>query len=170
MLMMLPIHLAIGVVEGMATAAVVAFVARARPEALPASQQPTPSPSFRPVLLGIAVATLVLGGIAGWFASTKPDGLEWSIAKMSRKAETPGVNGDLHTGLAALQEKTAFLPNYGFKSTETIRNAPKDGNDSPDPWPAVNAGTSISGIVGGLVTLALTALFGLVLTLRRTAS
>jgi cobalt/nickel transport system permease protein len=37
-LMMLPINLAIGVVEGLATAAVISFVAKARPEALPAAQ------------------------------------------------------------------------------------------------------------------------------------
>jgi cobalt/nickel transport system permease protein len=77
-LIMQPIHLAIGFVEGLVTAAVVAVVARARPEALggrPCSESPV---HLWQLLAGFLVAALLLGGVGSWFASTRPDGLEWS--------------------------------------------------------------------------------------------
>ncbi len=47
-----------GHTEGLATAVVVSFVARARPEALPAASAAGTSQSLRPVLIGLAVAAL----------------------------------------------------------------------------------------------------------------
>ncbi|MEI7948548.1 MAG: energy-coupling factor ABC transporter permease, partial [bacterium] len=111
--MMLPIHLAIGIVEGLATVAVISFVARARPEALVDAAPGLPSRSLRPVLVGLALAAVVTGGLASWFASTHPDGLEWAIARVSGKEEMPEAESGVHKELAALQEKTALLPDYG---------------------------------------------------------
>jgi cobalt/nickel transport system permease protein len=169
-LMMLPIHLAIGVVEGLATAAVVAFVAKARPEALQTAPSPGASISLRPVLIGLAIAAVVTGGVASWFASTHPDGLEWSMAKVSGKEELESPGDGIHQGLAKVQEKTAFLPDYGFKSTEaapeTVAPSEHAAAPKPEPWPAVNAGTTVSGIVGGLMTLALACVVGFALKAR----
>lgn len=165
-LWMLPIHLAIGVVEGMATAAVVSFVARARPEVLAAAPVTKESAGLRPVWLGLAAAAVVLGGLACWFASTHPDGLEWAIGKVTGRVEVAGPEAGVHQGLAVLQEKTAFLPDYGFKRAagEDVRA----GAESPAgaAWPAVSAGTSLSGLVGGSVTLALVCLAGAFLRMR----
>ena len=88
--MMLPIHLAIGLVEGLATAVVVSFVTRARPEALYAVQEAGMRRGLWPVLAGLAAAAALLGGAGSWFASTHPDGLEWSIAKVTGKEELSG--------------------------------------------------------------------------------
>lgn len=88
-MVMLPIHLAIGIVEGLATAAVVAFVARARPETLEVDRDLPPSPTL---LIGFLVAAAVLGGAVSWFASTRPDGLEWSIGKVVGR-EAGGESG-----------------------------------------------------------------------------
>ena len=166
-LMMLPIHLAIGVVEGLATAAVVSFVARARPEALQTAPSAGAPVSLRPVLIGLAIAAVVMGGVASWFASTHPDGLEWSIAKVTGKEEVSGAEAGVHRNLAEVQKKTAFLPDYGFKATEA-ESAPAEhaAAPEPEPWPAVNAGTSVSGIVGGLMTLVLACLAGFALRAR----
>jgi cobalt/nickel transport system permease protein len=166
-LMMLPIHLAIGVVEGLATAAVISFVARARPEALQMTPSAGATVSLRPVLIGLAIAAVVMGGVASWFASTHPDGLEWSIAKVTGKDEVSGAEEGVHRNLADLQKKTAFLPDYGFKATEA-ESAPAEhaAAPEPEPWPAVNAGTSVSGIVGGLMTLVLACLAGFALRAR----
>ena len=161
--MMLPIHLAIGVVEGLATVAVFTFVARARPEALYATSADGPSGSLKPVLVGLALAAAALGGVASWFASTHPDGLEWSIARVSGKDEVSGAEAGLHQELAAVQEKTAFLPGYGFKEAEATTEPAGQAAPKAEPWPAVNAGTSVSGIVGGLMTLALACLAGFAL-------
>jgi len=163
-LMMLPIHLVIGVVEGLATAAVVAFVARARSEALPTAPAAGASVSLRPMLIGLALAAVVMGGVVSWFASTHPDGLEWSIAKVTGHQEVTAPGAPLHRKLAAVQERTAMLPGYGFQAGKAAPAAPADAR--PASWPTVSAGTSVSGIVGGLMTLALAGLIGFVLKAR----
>jgi cobalt/nickel transport system permease protein len=147
-LLMQPIHLAIGIVEGLATAAVISFVAR-------------------PVVIGLAIAALIIGGAISWFASTHPDGLEWSIAKVTGKEEISGANDAVHQKLAAVQEKTAFLPDYEFKSTEAKNIPAETAAAESESWPAVTAGTSAAGIVGGLITLGLACLVGFALKARR---
>ncbi|MCB1069666.1 MAG: energy-coupling factor ABC transporter permease [Kiritimatiellae bacterium] len=156
--MMVPIHLAIGLVEGLATAVVVDFVARARPEVLQASPAPNGASGLRPVLIGLGVAALLLGGVASWFASTHPDGLEWSIARVTGQDELAAPEVGLHERLAVLQESTAFLPDYGFKT-----EAPAADDDGA--WPSVSTGTSVSGLVGGVMALGLALLAGFLLRL-----
>lgn len=162
-LLMQPVHLAIGLVEGLATAAVVAFVARARPEALPTAAPVSGPVSLRPVLAGLLLATAVVGGAVSWFASAHPDGLEWSIARVTGQEEMAGVNAEVHQKLAAVQEKTAVLPDYGFRTPAETETA-EEG--APEAWPAVSAGTSVSGIVGGLLTLLVAGLLGFALKAR----
>ncbi|MBN2164548.1 MAG: energy-coupling factor ABC transporter permease [Pontiellaceae bacterium] len=156
-LVMLPIHLAIGLVEGLATATVVSFVFRARPEILQA--EPEAGIRIRPILVGLAVAALVIGGAFSWFASTHPDGLEWSVVRVSGSEEVAGSNAEIHQHLAGFQRKVAFLPDYGFKAGEAEEEA-------CDAWPSVSAGATVSGLVGGSLTLGLVVLTGLALRLR----
>lgn len=158
--MMLPIHLAIGVVEGLATAAVVLFVARARPEVLATSQARRTTSNLRPILMGLLVSAILLGGVVSWFASTHPDGLEWSIANITGSPELSEAQTAVHSELASLQEKTAILPDYDFKASATPTTPPSNTGS------AVNLGTSVSGIVGGLITLTLAGLVGLALRSR----
>ncbi|MBU1693651.1 MAG: energy-coupling factor ABC transporter permease [Verrucomicrobia bacterium] len=168
-LLMSPIHLAIGVAEGLATAAVVAFVARARPEAVEMPSGPVPAPArLRPVLAGLVIATILVGGVLSWFASTHPDGLEWSIAKVRGREEVTGGAGP-HETLAKVQEKTAFLPDYGFKNSERGAGKEKEAEEA-ESWPAVSAGTTVSGLVGGALVLVLAGLTGLMLRTRGGAS
>ena len=165
-LLMQPIHLAIGLVEGLTTAAVVSFVARARPEVLPTAVATPAAPvRLKPLLAGLSLAALTIGGGVSWCASTRPDGLEWSIAKVTGKKEVAKPRGGLHARLATVQEATAVLPDYGFKPPETAAAKP-DKPETSGPWPAVSAGTSVSGIAGGLATLLLVCLIGFVLKKR----
>lgn len=168
-LIMQPIHLAIGILEGLVTAAVVAFVARARPEALDvgvASAMHNQERSLKPVFVGLLVAAAIIGGAASWFASTHPDGLEWSITKVTGKEEFTGKADGLHEKLAAVQSKTAILPDYGFKISQKEQVSPVHTGTTPKSWPAVNVGTSVSGIVGGVLTFALVVLIGFALKAR----
>ncbi|TLM65480.1 MAG: cobalamin biosynthesis protein CbiM [Deltaproteobacteria bacterium] len=155
LLLMQPIHLAIGIIEGLATAAVIAFVVRARPELVTAALAGRPAEQLplRGMLAGFALAALLLGGVVSWFASEHPDGLEWSIARLTGETELPQPAGRLHGTLAEVQEKVAVLPDY------TLR-------PGPAAEPAGRAGTSLAGVVGGLATLALCALCGLLLKKR----
>ncbi|HPQ69033.1 MAG TPA: energy-coupling factor ABC transporter permease [bacterium] len=163
-LLMQPIHLAIGIVEGLATAAVVLFVWQARPEIVAAAAQakPVDALSQRKVLIGLAVATVLTGAILSWFASGQPDGLEWSMFKTSGHEELDAPAAGVHESLAGVQEKTALLPDYGFPASEEAGEA-----EEAEAWPAVNAGTSVAGLVGSLLTLTLAALIALALRRRR---
>lgn len=164
-MLMQPIHLAIGLVEGLVTAAVVTFVWKARPEVLATAQGLVlrADSSLKGVLTGLALAALVTGGTLSWFASANPDGLEWSMAKVSGKEELESPENGMHALLAEIQEKTAFLPDYSFKTVS--ENSPVE-TEAPAAWPAVDAGTSASGIIGGAMTMVLAGALGLFLKKR----
>ena len=160
-LMMQPIHLAIGIAEAAATAAIVIFVSKARPDLLDGhlldGQTAAPALPKKAVIITLAVFALLLGGIASQFASSLPDGLEWAIEKTA--GETwEGAFGSVHAASETLQEKTAILPDYDFK------NAPGEKESTVADS---NMGTSTSGLVGGLITLVFTLLFAAVAYLRR---
>jgi cobalt/nickel transport system permease protein len=163
--LMQPIHLAIGVVEGLATAAVVAFVAEARPEALKAAAVPGAAPGVRwRVLGGVALAAVLLGGLVSWFASGHPDGLEWSIARLTGSLDVGERPSALHERLGALQERTAIMPEYAPRSAAAPPT--EEAETAAGNWPAVDAGTSLAGLVGAGLTLILAGLLGLVLRCR----
>ncbi|GHU96588.1 cobalamin biosynthesis protein CbiM [Clostridia bacterium] len=84
--LMQPIHLAIGLVEGIVTAAVLVFIYNARPELLDANSAVPAAASNRAAAVLLAVSVVVAGVVAA-FASAKPDGLEWSIAKITSELE-----------------------------------------------------------------------------------
>lgn len=165
-LLMQPIHLAIGVVEGIVTGAVVIFVWKTRPEILSSAThlKEIGDVSTRKVIVDFIVAVLIVGGALSWFASVNPDGLEWAMFKTAGVIELEGKDG-IHKSLSDLQEKTAFLPDYGFKESET---APEEPETVSEPaWPAVDPGTSVSGIVGGAMVLILSIIIGFILRRRK---
>ena len=154
LLMMQPVHLAIGIVEGFVTAGVINYVRAARPEILDSSAA-TPLAagiSLRSVMIGFVALAVVAGGALSWFASTHPDGLEWSIAKVTGERKLPGQGYGIPAAAKRLQEKTALLPHYGFKPSA---DDPGAGKEKTPAWPAVDAGTSLSGLVGGVLVLGL---------------
>jgi cobalt/nickel transport system permease protein len=154
-LLMQPIHLAIGIVEGLVTASIVTFVWKARPEILErsATGQAFGTLNIKKVLIGILIGAVLLGGAVSWYASTNPDGLEWSMAKIAGTSELE-TDDKIHYFLAQIQKATAFLPDYGFKSA--------NGEAA-----ASNAGTSVAGIAGGAMTLGLAGITGLAIVLYK---
>lgn len=145
MMLMQPIHLAIGLVEGAITAAVLVFIYESRPELLldvNAKENDVKSRlSLKSTLVIVAVVTLLVGGVFSLFASSNPDGLEWSLfgnaesgysANMSLDEEDYGLTSTLSDAAASIQEKTAVLPDYAFSNSDS------------------EIGTSVSGIIGSL--------------------
>lgn len=113
---MLPIHLAVGAVEGVATGAVIIFLARQRPATLydechagAPTRSPHKSVSLRRVLTVFGVAALILSGCFSIIASNDPDGLEWSVERVSSSF-----------GLDSAELPTAVMPGYDSSAAGII--------------------------------------------------
>jgi len=159
LLLMQPIHLAIGIIEGFVTAGIIHYVRSARPELLESMAASRPlgvSISLRKVMATFVALAVITGAALSWFASTHPDGLEWSIEKITGKGELPEQDHGIAPVLRGIQERTAFLPDYGFKPAG---NEPKKENAAP-AWPGIEAGTSAAGIIGAAIVLGLILLIG----------
>lgn len=146
---MQPIHLAIGLIEGLITAAVLTFVYEARPELIKevdtSDSAVANKRSLGTVVVIMAVAAALVGGVLSLFASSNPDGLEWSLfgnseagysENMGLDEDEFGISSSAADKAAAVQDSTAFLPDYAFAD-----------NDSA-------AGTSVSGLVGSAMVAA----------------
>ncbi|MDR1419777.1 MAG: energy-coupling factor ABC transporter permease [Treponema sp.] len=152
-LLMQPIHLAIGLVEGLVTAAVLCYVHQVRPELLDSSVENTRIASgvlMHNVIAGFVVLALVSGGLLSIFASAHPDGLEWSIEKT---AGTAGLEreGPVYEAAERAVEAMAFLPGYGLPG--------EDGGGA--------AGTALAGIAGSVITVILAGGAGLAIHAAR---
>ena len=141
--LMQPIHLAIGLVEGAITAAVLVFVHESRPELLrdvdTSDGSVAARHSLRTTILILAVVAAIVGGGISLLASANPDGLEWALfgnaeagysENMGLDEEEFGVSSGLADAAAGVQEATSFLPDYSFPDSESA------------------AGTTVSGLVG----------------------
>lgn len=136
---MQPIHLAIGAVEGLITAAVLVFIYEARPEFLwgvGTEETKEGKLSKKATITVLAVVAAVCAGVISLFASAFPDGLEWSMENVAGTTELE-AGGGIYSVMESIQNATSFLPDYAFKNSEAA------------------AGTSVSGIVGGLIVVAL---------------
>lgn len=162
LLLMQPIHLAIGAVEGLATAAVILFVRRMQPALLapPLFKEKEQSIRLKPLLLALTGITVLIGGVLSWFASSHPDGLEWATARVAQTEELPQPDTVIHKSLSGLQEKTAFLPDYDFKAQVETTSEETSAGEESGTWPQVNTGTSVSGLAGGVILFLIALILG----------
>jgi cobalt/nickel transport system permease protein len=159
-MVMQPIHLGIGIVEGLVTAGVINYVRSTRPEILESVVNARPlesGVSMKKVLVALSVLAITTGGMLSWFASSNPDGLEWSIEKVFGRPELPEQERGIASVMKDVQEKTALLPDYKFKPA-----SPEEERKETEPvWPGIDPGTSVSGLVGAVMVLGLALLIGL---------
>jgi cobalt/nickel transport system permease protein len=152
-LLMQPIHLAIGIVEGLVTAAVLCYVHAIRPELLESAEGRTPVPvgiPLKKIILSFIVLAALTGGILSIFASAYPDGLEWSMEKTAGTAELER-EGPVYRAASSVVETAAFMPDYGF---------PGGGEGGP-------LGTAAAGIIGSGITVLIACGIGLLIRLGR---
>lgn len=149
LMLMQPIHLAIGLVEGVATAAVLCFIFVCNPILLDKYdiKDNVAAISRKKILLVLLVLTIMIGGVFSLFASGYPDGLEWSLEGVVGTAELV-ADGSVYHAIAEIQKNTAFLPDYGFKNSNEATAA---------------TGTATSGIIGGAITLMIACITGYII-------
>lgn len=150
MLLMLPVHFAIGAVEGVATAMVVIYVYSKMPEIMTDSKTEGRQRGMRRAVAVFALLALITGGFFAWFASSSPDGLEWSVEGVTGSTELGSPGTFIHSLSSSVQEKVAPFPDYTFKSDTSSENI----------------GTTVSGIVGSIATLTLALILGLIFRKR----
>lgn len=148
---MQPIHLIIGLVEGLITSSVLLFVYHARPELLTELTQDTLAQgkfSLETTLILLSLIVVVTGGGLSLSASSNPDGLEWAIfgntdagygENMGLDENSFGSSCSAANVTASIQEKTAFLPDYNFADKENA------------------AGTTLSGLLGSAIVAGIAA-------------
>lgn len=141
-LLMLPIHLAIAVIEGVCTALTVLYIIANEPSLLEGVYAETrqEQTGFRDTALIFAALAVFIGGLLSWYASSSPDGLEWSIEQAASETAELSAESLFHSVSLKVQELTAFLPDYSFR-------------DSIDE--SSRLGTSASGLIGSMITLLL---------------
>lgn len=143
---MQPIHLVIGLVEGLITAAVLLFIYEARPALLMNVNTDTiryeGRSSLKTTLTVLVLLTIVAGGGLSLLSSSNPDGLEWSLfgnaemgygENMGLQEDNYGISSEISDAAEQIQGTTALLSEYAFPE-----------NDSA-------VGTSISGLIGSAI-------------------
>lgn len=115
--LMTSIHFAIGAGEGIATGFLLYFVAKTRPSLLlseaPAQSQAKETRSLRPVMIVFGALAIIFGITFTWIASSHPDGLEWSIERLT--GSTDIINDTAaatRSAFANVQNVTSVLPDY----------------------------------------------------------
>ncbi|ASW43873.1 energy-coupling factor ABC transporter permease [Clostridium isatidis] len=130
-----PIHLAIGLVEGFITAGVLSFVYEARAELIwggKREEEKKAKLSFNKLIAALSATAILTAGALSLAGSEYPDGLEWSISKITGSIEIES-SSEFYKKLDSFQKAIAILPDYSLKNSDTA------------------FGTSLSGIFGGAV-------------------
>lgn len=134
---MQPIHLIIGLVEGIITSAVLVFIYEARPELIwtgNKNKENAGKLSYKKTIGILAIIAAIIAGGVSLLASAYPDGLEWSIEKITGSTEVES-SGAVYDVAQNVQDTTAILPDYAFSFSDTP------------------LGTVVSGLVGGMVVI-----------------
>ncbi|MBK5261718.1 MAG: energy-coupling factor ABC transporter permease [Peptostreptococcaceae bacterium] len=149
LLLMQPIHLVIGLTEGVVTAAVLCFIYSMRPEIMEGAltNKSIGSKSIKKVLIALGIFTILLAAGFSLLASSFPDGLEWAIGNITGGGEIEKA-GNVYNVFGEIQELFAFMPDYSLKT-------------NPEQ------GTSLAGIIGGTLTLVLAGVTGIVINVMK---
>lgn len=145
---MLPVHFAIGAIEGVMTACILIIAFALCPKFFSKeTQRLGVSPKF--ALSAFALASLFIAGGVSLFASTKPDGLEWAVSRATGGAEL-SATGALYENASIVQESLSFMGGYSLPSLS-----------------GEALGTSFAGIAGTLISFAFVGALGIVIVWRK---
>jgi cobalt/nickel transport system permease protein len=150
LLLMQPIHFAIGIVEGFITAAVVIYVFEQRPELLKTATQNQLSVnvSLRSIFTAFLLSACIIAGGLSLFASGYPDGLEWSVLHANGGEELAAPSEGVYGLLEDLQKKVAIFPDYTL------------GEEKNEEGETSAFSTSVAGLSGVLLSFAAAFIIG----------
>lgn len=116
--LMIPIHLAISLGEGLATAAIILFLFNARPELLDLDIQATSKFHLSQKALAIiAISAILLIGLGlSAFASVRPDGLEWAVQNTTSQELTS--DSTIHQKSESIQNFVSLFPDYEIQNVQ----------------------------------------------------
>ncbi len=110
--LMAVIHLAAGIIEGVATGLVVSFISRAEPGLLAQAGATSATNGRRSAAMAwLLVVALFIAGAVVYFASGAPDGLEWSVAR---------AGGQPVACVGRLQASLAVMPDYEWRLSGVV--------------------------------------------------
>jgi cobalt/nickel transport system permease protein len=139
---MIGVHLLVGIVEGLITLAVLAYLQQVRPDILQSSLQGKIRLSKKTVLTTLVVFTVIIAAGLSLVASGMPDGLEWSYLERSDQPNFKPIIANKDSRIEAvdnLQTKYTPLPDYSIRSSDKAN---------------VSAGwTSFAGVIGSFITM-----------------
>ena len=179
---MVGVHLLIAFIEGAITFAVLAYLRRTRPATmgLPVADG-RERLSRKAVLASLLLTATLLAGVISWFASARPDGLEWSYKHRAYGASKESVQNPSPTvrGVDAWQVRYALLPDYSRRAAALGQEPPQEpahgdgapeGRNQPEAeaYPNVNAWGSLAGLLGTAATLGLVYLLATLIRRRKT--
>ncbi len=150
--LMMGIHLPIGVLEGLITAWVLVLV---RSFSGDHAETQTGLRISRPVSILVLAMTAILSGWISWYASTHPDGLEWSLeTTVVSGASTNGASIHDAEPVSTLQKDWALFPDYSIRNSE-------------DEQKQAGYLLSVPGLAGSVAVLFLALITGALIGRRR---
>ncbi len=148
LMFMQPIHLAIGLVEGVITGVIISYLYSQNSRLIYGTHNDKKKTSLSGTLGRLVIATIIIGGLLSWYASASPDGLEWSIFNTAG-TEVVANTSKVVQLFESVQEAFSPLPDYSMEGqSEQI-------------------GTSVSGIVGSLLTMLMAVGIGMIIRFKR---
>ncbi len=146
---MLGVHALVGLMEGLITVAVLAYLQQVRPDVVTDTLPGRVRLSRKSVLVTLLIFTVVIGAGLSLLASGMPDGLEWSYAERPDEPDFPPAVSNEDSAIAAVdefQEKYSPMPDYSRRSSKLGEPA-GEGMEAHVGW------TSFAGVVGSAVTM-----------------
>ncbi len=168
---MIVVHLIIALCEGAVTFAVIAYLRHVKPELMGLGAIDLPVVSNRPgygvVTVSLLVTALLMAGVVSWFASTLPDGLEWSYLEHRYGTVEQNVRNEspIVGAVDQWQSKWSLMSDYTSREAPLGTLPTAEGKSSA--WPNISGWRSLAGVLGTIITLCV--LYGVSRMIRRTA-